>query len=138
MDKLGKIEKIKILLSEYDALSSQIISRFAGQNQLYSMTAAVTIGLLGAYFADFICGWSLFWLLVLTALIMTWLWLDIDRDIAKVALRIRQIEARINFIAGEQLLEWETKWGRGGVIGKHLFRNPFSNAASHRKLSDGE
>ncbi len=131
-------EKIKVLLSEYNALSSQIISRFAGQCQLYSMMAALTIGLLSAYFAHFI-GWgSLLALFVLTALISTWLWLDIDRDIAKAALRIRGIEARINLSAGEQLLEWETKWGRGGVIGKRLFRNPFAAAASQEKRSDGE
>ncbi len=131
-------DKIKILLSEYTSLSNQIISRFAGQCQLYSIIAAVTIGLLGVYFADFISGCSLLGLLVLTALFLAWLWLDIDRDIAKAALRIREIEARINVSAGEQLLEWETKWGRGGVIGKHLFRKPFSNAGSHEKRSEGE
>lgn len=115
-------EKLKMLLSEYTALSNQITSRFLGQCQLYSMIAAVTIALLGSYFANVIDGRSLFGLLVLTTPVWLWLFLDIDRDIAKAASRVREIEARINLSVGEQLLDWETKSGRGGVIGKHLLQ----------------
>jgi MFS family permease len=102
------------------------------------MLAPVTIAIFGGYFANYI-GWrALAGLLVLTTCIFAWLWFDIDRDIAKAALRIREIEARVNSSAKEPLLEWETKWGRGGVIGKRLLRRPFVPAASHRKRnSDG-
>jgi hypothetical protein len=62
-------------------------------------------------------------LLSVQALITLLMWFDIDRDIAKAGRRIREIEARVNGGIGEPVLEWETKQGRGGLIGKWFLRS---------------
>ena len=108
-------EKIRILLSEYTNLTNQLPSRFLGQCQVYAISTSIAVALLGACFAGWISVYSLAELLVFAALPIVFLWYDIDRDIAKVARRLREIEARVNASAGEDLLVWETKWGDGGA-----------------------
>jgi hypothetical protein len=110
-------EKIEILLHEYRSLSDQIVQRFVGQMVLYGAVGAASVGLVAAVGLQwFVLSGGLF----VVGLVGVWLWTDIDRDIAKATARIIEIEARINRVVGEPLLEWETKHGRGGVIGKRL------------------
>jgi hypothetical protein len=118
---LDEPEKVKLLLSsEYKNLSDQIISRFHGQQQIYRLGAALGGALVSAYLANYIQADVFFPIAFIVLSALVFLWLDMDRDIAKAATRIREIEDRVNRLAGEDLLLWETKKGRGGVIGKHL------------------
>lgn len=123
-----EMEKIKLLLSsEYKNLSDQIISRFHGQQQLYRLATTLLGGLLSAWFANYLKAEFAFPALFIGFFVLAILWLDMDRDVAKAAIRIREIEARVNTAANEDLLVWETKQGRGGVAGKHLVGPQISN-----------
>lgn len=115
--KLIGFEKLHILMHEYDALSDQLVQRFIGQMIIYFVLSALLTGAIISitFHADVV-----FIVLIVVCVAWIWLWVDIDRDIAKAALRMRRIESTVNNIAGTSLLEWETKWGRGGVVGKHL------------------
>lgn len=131
MSDIDELEKIKLLLSsEYNNVSNQLISRFTGQHQIYTMGTTLLAGLLGAYFANFISLCVLFGLILVSGAIGIVLWIDIDMDMAKAATRIREIEERVNqFVKEDDFLKWETKIqkSRGGVLGKHLIRYPNSN-----------
>jgi hypothetical protein len=121
--KPNELEKIRLLLSsEYSKLSAEVSSRINSQQQLYGMITPIVTGIAGAYFARFISLPQSFELVGLAAVILVGLWIDYDRDIAKAAKGIRRIEDRVNQFAGEDLLQWETQKGRGGVVGKHLIR----------------
>ena len=95
-------EKIEILLHEYRSLSDQIVQRFVGQMVLYGAVGAASVGLVAAVGLQwFVLSGGLF----VVGLVGVWLWTDIDRDIAKATARIIDIEARINRVVGEPLLE---------------------------------
>lgn len=112
---MEEADKIKVLLAEYSNLTCQLTSRFSGQCQTYAMSTTIGVALVGACLAGAVSIYSMFLLFALAAVPLTWLWFDIDRDIAKAAKRLREIEERVNLSAGEELLVWETSWGRGGT-----------------------
>jgi hypothetical protein len=124
-----ELEKIKLLLSsEYKNLSDQIISRFHGQQQVYRLAATLLGGLISAWLADYIKAEFAFPALFIALFVLAILWLDMDRDVAKAVIRMREIEARVNKASHEdRLLVWETEQGRGGVVGKHLVGPEISN-----------
>ncbi|WMT77856.1 hypothetical protein [Bradyrhizobium sp. Ash2021] len=86
------------------------------------MITPLVTGIMGAYFTKFITLAQAFELGGLATIVLAGLWIDYDRDIAKAAKGIQRIEERVNQFAGEELLQWESKKGRGGVIGKHLIK----------------
>jgi hypothetical protein len=123
-----ELEMMKLLLSsEYAKLNAEIAARISSQQQLYGMLTPLATGIAGAYFAKWISLNQSLALVALTAIILIGLWFDYDRDIAKSAQGVKRIEERVNRFAGEDLLQWETKNGRGGVIGKHLVGQKISN-----------
>jgi hypothetical protein len=118
-----ELELMKLLLSsEYAKLNAEIAARIYSQQQLYGMLPPLVTGIAGAYFAKWITLTQLVTLVALAAVILIVLWIDYDRDIAKAAKGVQRIEARINKFAGEDLLQWETQKGRGGVVGQYLIR----------------
>ncbi len=102
-------EKVRILLSEYAALRSEILSR---TNQGYQLLVVgmAAMGFFAAIYKD--SPWEL--LLLVGALLITvyafacWFVL---RDIHKLAARVREIEIDVNDRCGEDLLVWENLSG---------------------------
>jgi hypothetical protein len=115
----GPKDKVQILLSEHSALSTQIIHRTNNTFQLLAVGGALFVWCASQRQIDF-----RFWLSVVACvvLVLTVLGL-IRRDTFIAAARIRQIEQDINIRVGEELLEWETRWG-GAVKGNMIRRSP--------------
>jgi hypothetical protein len=121
---LDSKDKIQILLKEYDTLRAEIIARTNHGFQLTGLGGAVLMWLVSR--PDD----ARFWVLVATFLMvfgyMGWITF---RDISKAAGRIRQIEAKVNKLAGDELLEWETLWG-GAVAGYLMSSRPLPAKSS--------
>jgi len=116
-----ELEKMKLLLSsEYSKLTNEVAARATSQQQLYVMFTTLLVAIGGACFGGYISAWAAIALIVLALVPLGWLWVDYDKDVAKAHIGIKRIEGRVNHFAGEELLEWETKKGRGGEVGKHL------------------
>jgi hypothetical protein len=105
-------DKIQILLAEYAGLRMETIHR---TNNLYQLIAALVV-LLGFATSRTSFDWR-FWLYSGSAATLStamgWL---LYRDTQRAAARVREIEAIVNDLAGESILEWETRWG-GGAVG---------------------
>lgn len=107
-DKLS----ITILLAEYSAMRSQVISRGASLTQLSSIGIAA-LGLVFLRQGPLYVNVLLFlFLLSIVAMLWRFIWRDIDREAAHV----RVLEGRINELAGRELLTWERHFG-GGQVG---------------------
>lgn len=117
-DRNNNIEakfKIDILLKEYDTLRAEILQRI---NARFGI-----IGFLGTLFAFVLskwewqpknCSFDVRWPIValgLTVLLGTWWWFGIRMQ--RLAARVSSIEKRVNQLAGEELLTWETYYGWG-------------------------
>ena len=113
-------EKIDILLKEYDTLRQEILHRM---NNRFLM-----LGITGSFLAFIlltdtsIINFSIFgfparvviFVFGLLALIFIWVWFGYL--VGNIARQVSVLECRINEISGEDLLEWETRygWGRWG------------------------
>lgn len=113
----GNLQRINILLKEYDTLRSELQQRTAAGFALVGIVVAAA-------------GWSLSQTLarhyytsaVVVFLIVCFLFFGprfINVQIRRCAERVQRIEKRINFLAQDQLLEWESRWGMGAT-GHHL------------------
>jgi hypothetical protein len=113
-------DKVQILLAEYSGLRNEIMVRTNNVFQL--VAAAVLISL-----------WIIarpvdvrFWIgLVLLVGICGIFWWFLHRDINKAAARLRQLEEQINRLAGEELMQWESRHG-GAVTGYWGTAKPIS------------
>ena len=101
-------EKVRILVSEYTGLRSEIIAKTGYGFQVSGFVVTALSFLVPQTANPFaILVFALIALLVVGAGFM------IVNDVARAARRIRQIEADVNKRAGEELLVWETGWGWG-------------------------
>jgi ABC-type transport system involved in Fe-S cluster assembly fused permease/ATPase subunit len=101
-------EKVKILLSEYTGLRSEIIAK-TGHGLQVSGFVVTALSILVSQSDNRLTVWviALIVLFVVAAAIL------IVTDVARAARRIKQIESKVNNWAGEKLLVWETAWGWG-------------------------
>jgi hypothetical protein len=109
--------KIDILLKEYDTLRTEILNKI---NTRYGI-----IGFLGALFAFVLnkwewqpknCPFDTRWPVVIIGLLILfgiWLWIGVL--IQGIAVHICSIEKRINQLAGDELLSWETHCSLGCI-----------------------
>ena len=113
-------DKIDILLKEYDSLRQEILSR---TNNRFLMLGVVATFLGFVLFTDnsvFKCqifGLSTRVIVVISGvLVLLVIWLFFGYLVGTLAARVSAIERRVNELAGEKLLEWETRhgWGRWG------------------------
>src|SRR2546421_9424266 len=108
---LNDLEQVNIMLHEYDTLRNEILNR---QNHLYQLFA-----LAGLFFV-WIAGHPIdlrFWISIAAAiLVLGFGYWFIFRDTEKAAERLRQIEKKINDLAQDEILVWETRWG-GAITG---------------------
>ena len=102
---LKRVEKITIMLKEYDALRAEIISRI---NSRWQMTG-LAIGLLSAIgFAR--SDASYFWVFAaIAAIFLLVLWRQSILLMRHCGLRIAEIENRVNELGGDELLAWESR-----------------------------
>src|SRR5580704_11918055 len=121
-DDLSQKDKIQILLAEYAALRSEIMSRTGFGFQ----TCAVAAAVITWFMQQKLSGqpWY-FWtaMAFVAASFAVAIFVNI-RDLTRAANRIKEIEHEINSRAGEHLLVWETL---SGVLTKMgLFKSYFS------------
>jgi hypothetical protein len=111
------MDKITILLHEYDTLRNETIQRNTVMFQSIGIYAAVLIGLIivisqkgfNCTMLSLLVGATVLFLCVLT-------W--IDSDVARAAAQVRRLESDINTRAGEPLLTWQSSMGFRGMIGR--------------------
>jgi hypothetical protein len=102
---MTETEKIQILLKEYETLRAEVVQRF--NHRFHFLTI---IGGLGAFIffkADKISYLQIS-AVVLAAISVIVVWFWIGDVIARCSRRISELERKINEIAGEDLLMWET------------------------------
>jgi len=107
------MEKMQILFKEYDTLRQEIVGRLNGGRQLVAIGVAGMAGVITflgpAHRRD-----AIFWgLLCGLGTVLGVLFWSTHHSIARVGTRLREIEAEINALAGEDLLKWETRFGGG-------------------------
>lgn len=123
-------EKIDILLKEYETLRQEILSR--------THNRFLMVGIVGAFLAytlftnnpilkTYILGIGLRTFVLVSgaiALLVIWLWFGYI--VGNLDMRISAIDKRINDLVGEELLEWETRygWGQWGIFSAASKKKP--------------
>lgn len=107
---IGPKEKVTILLAEYNTLRAELLQRNTIFNQFLIVSIPATITIVGlivantAYLAAAVAAGGLALFMAVMAKILMF-------DTVRAAKHLRGLEARINSIAGDQLLRWETESG---------------------------
>ena len=110
-------EKIQILMKEYETLRSEMSQRYNHRFQFITILGAL-IGFALLHRKDLFFTYSLS---VVTLLIIFIVWYWIGCLIVNCSERVSEIEKQVNELAGQELLQWETKQKKNGVI--HIFHN---------------
>jgi hypothetical protein len=133
MDALTQLDKIQILLHEYDGLRSEIVQRWVGTQQQISIGVLVLMGVITVLVstkAEYPRASILYVLLAIAIGIFGYAMWQVRRDTCKAATRVSEIEQDVNQRAGEELLQWETRWG-GCVTGFWGSARPFKKLSDH-------
>jgi hypothetical protein len=121
-DELSQKDKIQIMMSEYTALRSEIVSRTGYGFQI----AAVAFAVISWFIQQPLRGqpWY-FWLVTIFIAASFGITIFVNtRDLTRAANGVKQLEHEVNCRAGEHLLVWETL---SGVLTKMgLIRSFFS------------
>lgn len=99
--------RITILFKEYDTLRSEISVRITSAFNLWNIAAAVIV-IWATLQAKSLGSWLV---LIVAAGILVAVWVLNELAVRKCARRIAQIERQINSLAGEELLQWESRLG---------------------------
>jgi hypothetical protein len=114
---LSSKDQINILLKEYDTLRAEILGRMNHRWQMLGLIGAIVTfasAQSGAIAGRAIAG--------VMAVGLFGLWLNSGRYVARLARRVSDIEKRVNGLAGENLLEWESQGGDRVI--RRLFKGP--------------
>ncbi|HXH37721.1 MAG TPA: hypothetical protein VNN08_03760 [Thermoanaerobaculia bacterium] len=111
--KLSKFEYIQILLHEYDTLRNEIIGRTRDGFNLIAITAALLFGALSLFYGP-AGAWPAIAVAVLSVGVFFFAAHETFFRISLAATRIRELETRVNSLAGERLLSWEAESGAAG------------------------
>ncbi|MFA6054721.1 MAG: hypothetical protein WC769_05025 [Thermodesulfovibrionales bacterium] len=120
---MAQINKIQILLHEYDTLREEILTRSSHGILLFGVAIVLFVWLI---IRDKVERRLLIACIIIICLLGGVGW-TINRDISKAASRLRELEKDINHRVGEELLIWETKWG-GAVTGYIGLAKPLTDA----------
>jgi hypothetical protein len=120
---IDKKSRIDILLKEYDVLNTQIISRI---NNRFAITGLLCfVGSLIFFKSDETTNPIYTWFgpaaSVFVLLLLLVIWFILGKLIKNLSVRVSQIEKKINSLAGEELLIWETFQIENGIFHK-VFR----------------
>lgn len=108
-----KAHRLAILLHEYDTLRAEIVARTGVGFQRVAVGAAVLAWLGSSPLTFRLC----LWLLSAAAAFGLSVWVN-HRDQAKLAARLRQIEAQVDAeTGGWYVLQWERLWGSAATGG---------------------
>lgn len=135
MTDFPAIEKVRVLLAEYSALRSEIVSRMNHGYQLL-VVATAAMAFFAAMYKDYRDAPLLLLLFIAVLLIVVYVlacWF-ILRDIYKLANRVREIEIDVNDRCGEDLLLWENLSG-GAKTGFWIGFRPLPRAELERAPS---
>jgi hypothetical protein len=104
---VNNIDKINVLMKEYEALRAEIRSRSDNQFTLLGFAGLVLTWLFSRSLA------IRHWLELLAVIVPILLFMNflIIQAIKRCAYRLMAIEKQVNSFAGDHLLEWETRWG---------------------------
>lgn len=114
---LDRKDRITTLLKEYDTLRAEALGRI---NHRWQM-----LGLIGAIVAfvsakDNLLSWGFIPVYAMVLLLLV-LWVRTGFHLSALSGRIEEIEKKVNEIAGETLLEWESR-GRKRFFGRLMRR----------------
>jgi hypothetical protein len=118
--------KIQILLQEYNTLRSEIVAKYPALISATAIGATALLLIVGFFLKDSTTDslWLVVALLAFGFLVYCYaVWTNL-RDLLRCAQRVAQLEIAINRRAGEDLLEWENRWG-GGQEGLWGIATPF-------------
>lgn len=99
--------RIDILLKEYDTLRTEILQR--GNLRVGAIGLFVAIGIL--FFGE--SDGAFLWRVVAALLVLGAagvIWIESWYGVGLCAFRLREVENRVNELAGEELLVWESTW----------------------------
>lgn len=116
------MDHVNILLEEYRTLRAEIVARTTNGYQLLTLVGGLPAALfLWINWKDPATLPATFWIVVfILGAAFVLLSFALYRDIILVARRLRELESKINDLAGTKLLEWETRGG-GGIV-TYMFR----------------
>jgi hypothetical protein len=112
---IDTVTKINILLKEYDTLRAEMLQRMNARFAIVGLLGALLVLLISKWEWQ-PAGWPLDvrWLVgVLGASILAGVFWRFGTLIRKLAARVSQVEQRVNQLAQEDLLTWETSFGWG-------------------------
>lgn len=102
--------KIQILLKEYDTLRAEILARTDNRFGLLTVFTGI-VGAMAAFNNEL--GREVFGFIAATAVLMLVIWFWLDYLIGCCSERLKAIEESVNKIAGDELLEWESRHSPG-------------------------
>jgi hypothetical protein len=123
-------DQVQLLLVEYETLRSEILRRSSWQIQMWTVSIAqIVVILLVAIVYDYLYAGVI--LILVATLPFVFGLLYNDQDIRIIAAHLRTLEARINALAGAELLTWERKVGGLRPIGyRERLRRLFSRTSN--------
>ena len=121
-------DQIQLLLVEYNTLRAEILRRSSWQIQIWIVAVAQATVILGFAIVYVYIYAGAILLFIATLPFVFGLFYN-DQDIRIITAHLRTLEARINALAGSELLTWERKVGGLRPIGyrerlKRLFSRP--------------
>ena len=117
---IDTVIKINILLKEYDTLRAEMLQRINARFAIVGLLGALLVLLISKWGWQ-PAGWPLDvrWLVgVLGASILAGIFWRFGTLIRKLAAQVSQVEQRVNKLAQEDLLTWETSFGWGRFANK--------------------
>ena len=119
---LTKMEKIGILMIEYNTLRSALIQRNQSAFQLLGVTWTASVAIVAFIALQNIC---IAIPTFMVFLVSVWIaWRAIDFISTHNTERLCELEKAVNELAGDRLLAWESDYGT--KMRKKWLRNPFS------------
>ncbi|HEX4694830.1 hypothetical protein [Sphingomonas sp.] len=110
--------KVQVLLAEYSGLKSHIVARTSAAIQASAIGVASLALIVPQLEACPVAGLILLGFLVATVVVIA---LSIYRDLMAEVSQVRRLETRINNLAGEALLTYETEHGISTRAGSRLW-----------------
>ncbi len=95
--------KIEVLLKEYDTCRQEILGRIGNRFNILALLGGL-VGIVGAKKSD--VNWPIVWIAIMI-LLMVWVWLGLL--LHQLSKNVQDLEGRINEIAEEKLLRWESE-----------------------------